>query len=77
MNYAIDRAIRENLTFPIDRHDPQYNIEVPVSNDYYTCRPRNVIRAYENNYGDPSFVPAIIIGIIMILLYCLWKCINL
>ena len=76
MNYAIDRSIRENLTFPIDRHDPQYNIEVPVSNDYYTCRPRNVIRSYENYYEDPSFVPIIIIGIIMTLLYCLWKAID-
>ena len=76
MNYAIDRSIRENMTFPIDRHDPHYNIEVPVSNDYYTCRPRNVIRSYEDYYADPSFGPLIIIVIVIAMLYCIWKCIN-
>ena len=76
MNYAIDRSIRENMTFPIDRHDPHYNIEVPVSNGYYTCRPRNVIRSYENYYADPSFGPLIIIVIVIVMLYCIWKCIN-
>ena len=75
MNYAIDRSIRENATFPINRNDPQYNIEIPVSNDYYDCRPRNIISAYENHYEGSSSILLCILLIIVLLAVSL-QCIK-
>ena len=76
MNYAIDRSIRENLTFPENRLDPEYDIQVPVSRDYYTCRPLNVIMAYERYYQDPSSGPMFLIALILVIIYVACKCIN-
>ena len=76
MNYAIDRSIRENGTFPIDRLDPHYNIEVPVSNSYYNCRPRNIIRAYENHYDNSTFGPLIIIILFISMFLCLHEALR-
>ena len=76
MNYAIDRSIRENLTFPENRLDLEYNIQVPVSRDYYMCRPLNVIMAYEKYYQDPSSGPMFLIALIVAIIYFACKCIN-
>ena len=76
MNYAIDRSIRENLTFPENRLDPEYDIQVPVSRDYHTCRPLNVIMAYERYYQDPSSGPMFLIALIVAIIYVACKCIN-
>jgi hypothetical protein len=75
MNYAIDRSIRENLTFPDNRLDPEFSIQVPVSRDYYTCRPLNVVMAYERYYRDPSSGPMFIIALIVAIIYLAYKCI--
>ena len=73
LNYRIDLSFRENGTFPRNPMDPDYDIEIPVSNNYYSCRPLKVIIAYQNHYKDPSMDDIIYIILIAIIIYVLYK----
>lgn len=72
LNYRIDLSFRENGSFPRGNFmDPAYDIEIPVSSDYYSCRPLKVIIAYQNYYRDPSEWGLILAFCILILILCL------
>ena len=72
LNYRIDLSFRENGSFPRSNFmDPAYDIEIPVSSDYYSCRPLKVIIAYQNYYRDPSELGFILAFVLLLLLLCL------